>query len=456
MSDSSAPCQSAIDVIIPHPSAPCALLLAQGGGWCLPRVPIDAIWAVDIGLISQELQRTLGIATTVLRVASNQTDAEQVSMAYVVENRAPSWQPPAHGRWAGRADLDALAHPEQRAVLDAYLAEVESGAIPDLRAPWCRVGWLDAAVDWIDSQLAARGTPLVGAVEQVKNWGISCILRANTAAGAIYFKVAAALPLFVHEPLVMAALARRYPDHIPMPLSLDAERRWMLLADFGQPVAHDTPPATRQDLLRSFGAIQRDCAAAVDDLLALGCHDRRLERLAAQAAALAVDEEALNGLTDAERAQFRAALPRLQEMCAALGACGVPQTLVHGDLHLNNVAISAGRYQFFDWTDACVSHPFFDLIRAFDEQDHAVQAQLRDGYLGVWSGCAPFERLLEAWTLAQPLSDLHQAISYQHILVGLEAAAQLDFRDMVPYYVRKVLRAIGLGPKVASGLQDGL
>jgi hypothetical protein len=41
------------------------------------------------------------------------------------------------------------------------------------------------------------------------------------AAGAIYFKVAAALPLFVNEPLVMAALARRYPSHIPMPLSLD-------------------------------------------------------------------------------------------------------------------------------------------------------------------------------------------------------------------------------------------
>jgi hypothetical protein len=45
--------------------------------------------------------------------------------------------------------------------------------------------------------------------------------------------------------------------------------------------------------------------------------------------------------------------------------------------------------------------------------------------------------------LAQPLSDLHQAISYQHILVGLEPSAQAELGDSVPYYVRKVLQALG-------------
>src|SRR5262249_41311171 len=148
-------------------------------------------------------------------------------------------------------------------------------------------------------------------------------------------------------------------------------------------------------------------------------------------------------------AQFRAALPRLQAMCHALAACGIPQTLVHGDLHLNNVAVNAGSYQFFDWSDACVSHPFFDLISVFDDEDSTRQMQLRDAYVGVWSDCAPTERLLDAWTLAQPLSDLHQAISYQHILVGLEEAAQVEFGDAVPYYVRKVLQS--LGPSTPAG-----
>jgi Phosphotransferase enzyme family len=384
MSDS-AQWREVIDVIIPHPSAPRVLLLAEGEWWSLPRVSIDDLWAVDVGQICHELRRTLGIATTVLRLASKRSDDEQrhVVMTYVLENRAPSWQPPPHGRWVGRGELGALAQPEQRALLDTELAGAESGLIPELRAPWCRSGWLDAATVWIADQLAANGTPLIGEVDQVANWSLSCVLRGHTAAGAVYFKAAATLPLFVNEPVIMAALARRYPEHIPTPLRLDPQRRWMLLPDLGRPIGYDASLVARQELLRSLGALQRACAAAEDELLKLGCHDRRLERLSAQAATLAADAAALSGLIDAESAQFRESLPRLQAMCAALAACGIPHTLVHGDLHLHNVAVNAGRYLFFDWTDACVSHPFFDLISVFDDEDRARQAQLRDAYLDV-------------------------------------------------------------------------
>ena len=73
-------------------------------------------------------------------------------------------------------------------------------------------------------------------VDQVTNWSLSCVLRGHTAAGAVYFKAAATLPLFVNEPVIMAALARRYPEHIPAPLSLNPQRRWMLLPEPEQDV----------------------------------------------------------------------------------------------------------------------------------------------------------------------------------------------------------------------------
>jgi hypothetical protein len=164
-----------------------------------------------------------------------------VVLTYVLENRAPSWQPPAHSRWAGRVELGELAQPEQRAVFDAYLAEVECGRIPELRASWCRVGWLDAAKAWMAAQMATLGTSLVGEVEQVTNWSLSCVLRRHTATRAVYFKATATLPLFVNEPVVMDALARRYPNHVPIPLCLDPQRRWMLLPDVGRPLGYDGP-----------------------------------------------------------------------------------------------------------------------------------------------------------------------------------------------------------------------
>src|SRR5690349_876135 len=107
MGDSSATSRSMIDVIIPHPSAPRALVLADGDHCYLPGVPIDGIWAVDLDQICHELRRRLGVTTTVLRLASwrDDDDQGQVRLTYVLENHAPSWQPPAHGRWVSRAEL---------------------------------------------------------------------------------------------------------------------------------------------------------------------------------------------------------------------------------------------------------------------------------------------------------------------------------------------------------------
>lgn len=51
-------------------------------------------------------------------------------------------------------------------------------------------------------------------------------------------------------------------------------------------------------------------------------------------------------------------------------------------------------------------------------------------------------QLLEAWELARPLSYLHQAISYQRLVAGLEPSAGTEFRNAVPYYVRQALQAM--------------
>lgn len=51
----------------------------------------------------------------------------------------------------------------------------------------------------------------------------------------------------------------------------------------------------------------------------------------------------------------------------------------------------------------------------------AARARLLGAYLDVWTDHEPGPRLQQAGTLAQALGALHQAISFQHILAGLEA-----------------------------------
>ena len=446
MSEVSRAWQSVLEVIIPHPSEPRVLAVPREAGWGLPRVPLAQIWSVELGHINTLLRQEWGITTAVLRRVAAQFDERQrqASLTYLLDNRSLQWEPPAHGRWIGRTALDELTDvlAEQRTAMEDYLTEAASGEIPVLRAPWACPGWLDEAAAWIEVELRALGTPPIMPVEQVKSWGISCVLRVRTTHGLRYFKATAALPLFAHEPSVMTGLAQMFPDYIPAPLHTDEPRRWMLMQDFGPLLARDGSMLARAAMVRVFCIIQRHSAGRVDDLLRMGCVDRRLERLASQLEGLLTDTAALAGLSAHECERLPSLVPHLQRLCTRLAQGPVPQTLVHGDLYLKNVAYNAGQYQFFDWSDACVTHPFFDMMTIYTETDPHVYLPLRDTYLTLWTDSAPMAQLLEAWELAAPLSYLHQAIGYQHIVAGLEPSARVEFRNAVPYYVRQALQAI--------------
>jgi hypothetical protein len=82
------------------------------------------------------------------------------------------------------------------------------------------------------------------------------------------------------------------------------------------------------------------------------------------------------------------------------------------------------------------------MMTIYTERNPGVYLPLRDTYLTLWTDYTPMAQLLEAWELAAPLSYLHQAISYQHIVPGLEPAARAEFRSAVPYYVYQALQTI--------------
>lgn len=116
--------------------------------------------------------------------------------------------------------------------------------------------------------------------------------------------------------------------------------------------------------------------------------------------------------------------------------------LVHGDFHPGNVAVRDGRLWFFDWTDVCVAHPFFDLVTflEFDDEQYEPdrRARLLNAYLSVWADDESDKRVLEAWRLARILGALHQAVSYQHIVRTLEPAARPDL-DWTHLFLRAIL-----------------
>jgi aminoglycoside phosphotransferase (APT) family kinase protein len=172
-------------------------------------------------------------------------------------------------------------------------------------------------------------------------------------------------------------------------------------------------------------------------LLEAGCLDRRLPWLADQAERWLPAVEETGRLPGIDAATWLS-----QDELAELGAA-VPPSLVHGDLHLGNVAQGPRGYLFFDWTDAGVAHPFLDLLTFFheDEIEGPLRDRLRDAYLLEWTAFEAPERLRRAWRLAKPLSALNQAIGYRSIVADLQPVERHTARSPA-YRLRKVLAGL--------------
>jgi hypothetical protein len=429
------------------------LVLPEPDGWRLPRWPLfDAPPERGVGFpvaIRAWVRERLGLDTVVLHwrnvAAPGRTDAAARQSLYALETLDASATPPAGGRWVGRDDLASLplAEAHHRPVVDAWLAESAGERVPPGRQPWQRRGWFADAARWVEEQLRRRGTPTVSRPAQWSTKGGCCLLHARTAAGGVYFK---ALPtMYAREPVVTRRLAELWPDRTAEVLAVDAGRHWLLTAECAGAWLPDVAdPGAWAAALRGLAEVQIGCVGLVDELRALGCPDlglarlpRRLDDLLADPVAPPVGNGAAPApwarvdLTGAELREVRALAPRLFAALDRLAACGVPETLEHGDFHPGQVVVTDRGPAYIDWSDAVVSHPFFSLARFMTNvfgpgraRPHplaeipAAQARLRDAYLEPWTAVAPRRRLREAAELAMLLGALEHALNAHQLDVN--------------------------------------
>jgi Phosphotransferase enzyme family len=336
--------------------------------------------------------------------------------------------------------------------MDAWFADARGGPPPPHRAPWAQPGWFDAAVAWIQAQMERQGMIATGPVEQHRSLTISCLLRVKTISGDLFMK-ASPLAMFGVEATLTQALAERYPGHIPTLLATDPGRNWILMRDFGGGLLGKCPQIARwEEVVRVYARMQRDFVEPAESLTAMGCRDRRLDRLKAGIGPLLAhveseSEQPPEGLAKAEVERLHALVPRLRGMCDELAEYRVPATLEHGDLHAGNVAVTDEICLLYDWSDGCLSHPFFSMVTLLNDARGITDcpdagARLRDLYLEAWTEFEPMERLRQAFDLSQLLARLHQAQSYHWISAHLEESALWEWRWGASSWLRGLLKRI--------------
>jgi hypothetical protein len=449
--------------VVAHPHRPEVLLARRDGALVLPETERPGqVWTADPAEVLPALVELLGADALLLDCLDDDQDpaarVQRATLLAVPRGARPA--PPEGMAWVGRAGLAGVAAggPATDAAVAARVVEaLERGPGGDPGQPWAARGWFAEAEGWLRSTMDGLGRPVTGTVRQARVWRLSCVLRAPTTGGDVWFKANTTSPLFVNEGVVMGHLAGLFPGQVPAPLAVEPDRGWMVLADFGEEVGWEAPLEVVEEVARTYAGMQVAAAGHVGRLLDAGCLDRRLDRLAAQAQAWlpAVEAtaelpgiDAATWLSGDEQAGLRAAVPRVQVRCAELAGYAVPPSLVHGDLHLSNVARGPAGYLFFDWTDACVAHPFLDLatIRrgtAFTDPTHEdeLRERLRQAYLPAWASFEPPARLARAFELAAPLGALHQAVSYR----SLATRPPMDphMAQSTAWWLRQVLAGLG-------------
>jgi hypothetical protein len=184
------------------------LVVSTNGHDRLPFVELQGAWD-ELDQIGQALSALVGFDTVVVRTLARSVEAEREVMELGLELE-PTAEPATPGTGAAWRTHPQLAE-GPLPVDDSSLVELQrSDRPPPKRAPWMRRGFVAEASAWIDDNLPP-GRRRVGRVEQISNWCISSILRAETATGRVYFKATAASPLFVDEGTVTRGLASLSP-----------------------------------------------------------------------------------------------------------------------------------------------------------------------------------------------------------------------------------------------------
>ncbi|GGO42970.1 phosphotransferase [Streptomyces daqingensis] len=306
--------------------------------------------------------------------------------------------------------------------------EVDRGAYEDASTPWADATWRAAACGWIEDRLADRGLR-TAAVKRVRLRPWSVLIRVSVGGGGtVWFK--ANPPAGAFEAPLGAALARWVPVHVLEPIAVDAERGWSLLPHGGEPFRDlldrgAAGPGAWEELLRQYAAVQRDLTPYARDMELLGVPGARTAALPGVFDRLLAENPAL---PSAERGKLAALRPRLVEWCAELAAVGIADSLDHADLHDRQVFRTRhGRFVFFDWGDASVSHPFCSLPvpvgRACDRYGPQMLPRLRDAYLEPWTGAGRTAvELRRAARLAWRLAALGRACSWGRLFPAPSAA----------------------------------
>ena len=357
----------------------------------LPPVPVATPWWQDVEPVVRAARECYGVEVTVLRLLA-------------AERERP------HG---GRVTY--LAEIESAAPTNAVATEPWAATLDDHphRNPFGRPGGPAPDLAWARSVLLEQGLRPAGRPVQVRSWNLSSLWRLPVDGQTAWLKVVP--PFFAHEGRLLARLAG---ERVPRLLGHDGGR--MLLAEIAGDDLYDADRPVLQAMTELLVDLQRRWSGRAVELIALGLPDWRAPALGPAIAAVIARTEDELGAED--RTALEVFVRGLPTRFADLAACGLADTLVHGDFHPGNLRGDRSAFTLLDWGDSGVGHPLLDQPAFLDRIPNDAVESVREHWLLRWRQAAPGCDPVRASRLIAPIAAARQAVIYQGFLDAIEPA----------------------------------
>lgn len=290
-------------------------------------------------------------------------------------------------------------------------------------------------IDWAKQSLTDLGYVMSGELEMVRSMPWSQVAFFHTTVGKIYLKITA--EPFSQEARLLKFLANLGIDSIPQVIVFSQEKRCFLMEEAGETLRGKLKAnydlSYPSQALNIYSDLQIKCIPYVHQLLDIGIHDWRLEKLP-ELYTHFIGQEAMlkkDGLTEQDLRALQNFYPTFVSLCKELASFNIPETLEHGDFQDNNILIKNNKIMLHDFGDATITHPFFSLAsflysakrhHGIDQRDLRYKV-LYDSYMMPWQTVLTPEKLLTTFNIAKKLGRFVFALSFARIksCEGIEA-----------------------------------
>lgn len=301
-------------------------------------------------------------------------------------------------------------------------AQIWTGKIEahPLRQAYAEPGGPAADLAWAQRVLAGHGLAPTGKPVQIRSWNLSSVWRIPVGRQSAWLKVVP--PFLAHEARIITALAGR---HVPTLLGHDEHGR-ALLAEIPGDDMYEASLSQLLGMVTLLVGIQASWIGRVEELRAMRLPDWRGSSLSGAIAD--VVRRTSQELSGDEQASLQGFLDGLAARFAALQACGLPDTLVHGDCHPGNFRGTGQQFTLLDWGDSGIGHPLLDQS-AFLEvvPPHHAEA-VRGHWNGEWLARVPGCDPARAADLLAPIATARRAVIYQMFLDNIEPSERIYHR----------------------------